>query len=263
MDTQTLVSLGLTESQAKAYIILVRHGAITAPLVATKIHETRSNAYKIRDKLTELGLARRDDAGKKLTYRVENPVALETIAIQKRNAMLEQEKQIRNAMPLLLNYFYTLSEQPGVRFFTGVDGLRELLEDILRVRKDVYVLRSPADSHFFGQEFFVEYRKKRAKLGIKTHLVTADNPFSRISSKSDEASFVARTWLPSDTYTAAVEWDIYGDRIAIISYGQEAIGILIESPQIAESFRQIFLLLQGGRFHAPATKRDKTASSNT
>lgn len=262
MDILSLTSLGLTESQAKAYITLIQHGSITAPALALKIQETRTNAYKILDKLTDLGLAKKDESAKKIIYRAANPVALETLAIKERNEVLAREKQVRNAMPTLLNYFYTFSEQPGVRFFHGEDGLHELLNDILRVRKDVYVLRSPADGPFLGKDFFPSYQAKRAKLGIHTHIFLQDNPYSRAySHQHDERLLIERAWLPSGDYNAAVEWDVYGDKVAIISYGQEAIGVMIESPQIAESFRQIFALLKQANYHAASSKRSNTAVS--
>lgn len=261
MDIQTLESLGLTESQAKAYITLLQHGSMTAPSLADKVHETRTNSYKILDKLAELGLVKKDESGKKLIYRVENPVALETLAITERNKVLAREKQVRNAMPTLLNYFYTFSDQPGVRFFHGESGLRELLNDILRVRKDVYILRSPADVPSLGETYFAEYKSRRAKLGIKTHVVVQENPESRVHSRADGPSLIHRTWLPKNTYDAPVEWDVYGNKVAIISYGEETIGILVESPQIAESFRQVFLLLQHAKIQDSANKRNSTAVS--
>lgn len=261
MDNKTLESIGLTESQSKAYITLVQHGSMTAPALAEKINETRTNSYKILDKLTELGLARKDESAKIIVYRVENPVAIESLAIKERNAVLDREKQIRNAMPTLLNYFYTFSEQPGVRFFHGESGLRELLNDILRVRKDVYILRSPADAPTLGEKYFAGYRARRAKLGIKTHIVVQDNPKSRSHSHTDGPLHITRTWLPKNTYNAPVEWDVYGDKVAIISYAQETIGIMIESPQIANSFRQAFTLFQQAKFQDSASKRNKTAVS--
>jgi hypothetical protein len=39
---------------------------------------------------------------------------------------------------------------------------------------------------------------------------------------------------------------VYGDKLAILSYGHEAIGMIIESPQIAEGFRQLLDLAEEG-----------------
>ena len=243
MDTDTLTSIGLTAPQAKAYIALVQNGPSAPPAIAGMINETRSNTYKILDKLVGLGLARKEDHDKKLRYRIENPAALDALARQARDHALSQEKRVRDAMPSLLNFFYTYSEQPGVRFFQGKEGIRQIFEDMLRTRQDIYLLRSPADVRFFDEQFFERFRKKRAELGITTYALTPQVVSAIHNEEVDKLNKFKRTWLPSEDYTANVEWDVYGNKVAFISYGQEAIGMIIESPQIAESFRQIFNLL--------------------
>lgn len=243
MDTNTLTSIGLTAPQAKAYIALVQNGPSAPPTVASMINETRSNTYKILDKLVDLGLACKEDHDKKLQYRIENPAALDTLARQARDHALAQEKRVRDVMPSLLNFFYTYSEQPGVRFFQGKEGIRQIFEDMLRTRQDIHLLRSPADVRFFDEQFFERFRKKRAQLDITTYALTPQVASAIHNEEVDKLNKFKRTWLSSEDYTANVEWDIYGDKVALISYGQEAIGMIIESPQIAESFRQMFNLL--------------------
>jgi len=243
MDIQTLVGIGFTQPLAKTYIVLIKSGPITPAELSTKIAESRTNTYKLLDKLVDMGVVSKSKVGKKLTYRPENPVALENSIKLKRNQILEREQQVKAAMPTLLSYFYTFSDQPGIRFFQGKDSVKELFNDTLRTGKEIHVLRSPADTPFFDQEFFDTYRKKRAAHGIKTHLYLQDNPNSRASIGMDKAFKVTRTWLPAGSYDIPVEWDVYGDKVAIISYGQEALALLIESPQIADSFRQMLKLL--------------------
>jgi sugar-specific transcriptional regulator TrmB len=246
MNTETLVSIGLTKSQAKAYIALVQNGSLTPPELAKKNNETRTNAYKLLDRLVELELATKSEDTKKLIYRVSNPVALETLAKKNRNQALEQENRIKQSMPTLLNFFYTYSEQPGVRFFQGKEGIKQIFDDMLRTRQNIYLIRSPSDDKFYDIEFFNKFRAQRAKLGITTYALTPKYlpAIDRTKESADEVNKFLRTWLPVDSYTGSVEWDVYGNKVAIISYGEEAIGMIIESPQIAESMRQLFHLLQ-------------------
>lgn len=254
MNVETLMQLGLTKPQAKAYILLIKEGKLSPPVLASKIGESRTNAYKILDKLVEIQLAKKTEENKKFVYRPENPVALENLAREARDHMLQQEKQVKNYLPTLLNYFYTYSEQPGVRFFQGEAGIKEIFNDMLRTRKTIYLLRSPADIKFYNEEFFLKFREKRAKLGIETQALTPNVKSAIHSPELDARNKFMRTWLPKEAYDASVEWNAYGDKVAIISYGQEAIGMIIESPQIAESFRRIFKLMQLGASHHTAAK---------
>lgn len=243
MDVKTLTEIGLTGSQAKAYIFLVQHGSATPPDLATHTDETRSNAYKLLERLEELGLARKDEHAKKALYRIGHPSALEELAKKARETATQQEQRVKDAMPALLNFFYTYSDQPGIRFFQGKNGIRHIFEDMLRTRRTIYLLRSPADVRFYDEEFFAKFRKQRARLGIQTRALTPDIASAVHNDEADKQNNFIRTWLPADAYDANVEWDIYGDKVALISYGEEAIGMIIESPQIAASFRQIFELL--------------------
>lgn len=244
MDTKTLTEIGLTPSQAKVYLILVQYGSISPPDLATKAKETRSNAYKILDRLVELGLATKSEASKKAVYRVANPIALEALAKQQRDSAMEQEKRVKLAMPTLLNFFYTYSEQPGVRFFQGKEGVAQILDDILRTHQDVYLVRSPADNAFYDSEVFENFKKKRAKLGIQTYALTPDTPTANRDTAVDAANLFTRTWLPAGGYEGSADWYMYGNKLAIISYGEEGIGMIIESPLIADSFKQLFVLFQ-------------------
>ena len=52
-----------------------------------------------------------------------------------------------------------------------------------------------------------------------------------------------RTWLQEGDLQEPVEWTVYGNKLSIVSLGSEFIGMIIESPQITASFREILGLL--------------------
>lgn len=242
-----LVSLGLNDAQAKAYLTLTQYGSLTPPELAVKIKESRSNTYKVLDKLAELRLVHKVDAAKKLVYRASNPSSLEALSKKQRDLALAREDQVRQAMPKLLTFFYTYSEQPGVRFFTGSEGIKHIFNDMLRTRQDIYLVRSPADVSFYDEHYFERFRRQRAKLGIKTYAITPDLANANHNPVIDEANLFQRTWIGKEDYTSSVEWNAYGNKLAIISYGEEAIGMIIDSPQIAASFKQLFELTHKSR----------------
>ena len=246
MNIETLEQFGLNKTQAKAYLALIRNGSLTPPALSKITGETRTNAYTVLDKLVEFGLAKKMEQNKKFVYRVENPVALEKLAARHRAEALQREQQVKTAMPSLLNFFYTFSEQPGVRFFQGADGIKEIYNDTLRTRQDIYLLRSPLDKDLMSDEFFQKYKSQRSKLGITTYILSPDVPGATRDPESDKNNLIKRTWLPKDTYTAPVELDIYGNKVALISFGEEAMGTIIESPQVADAMRQLFALAQAG-----------------
>ncbi|MCW1907977.1 MAG: hypothetical protein KIH63_001410 [Candidatus Saccharibacteria bacterium] len=251
MDVATLVSLGLNETQARAYIAQVKHGSVTPPQLASLIGITRTNAYAVLDQLVELGLGRKQEIKKKLVYRPENPVALEQLARKSRQQALERERTVQAALPTLLNYFYTFSEQPGIKFYQGVEGIKEIYNDTLRTNKDIYVVRSPHDQDLMSLDFYIRYKERRAKQGITTHMLNSSTDTSQWNAESDKKFRIDRLPIKPQDYTSKVELSTYGDKTSIISFGEEAIGMIIESPQVAEAMRQLFALAAAGAQAAP------------
>lgn len=247
MDASLLEQIGLNQTQAKAYLALITAGSLTPPQLSDKIQITRTNAYEVLKQLEELTLAVKSGSDTKLAYRPQNPSNLEKLMETRRNQIIEREARLRSFMPQLMTYFYTYSEQPGVRFYQGKPGLIQIYEDMLRTRQDIYLIRSTADDKTLGLDFFNQFRSKRAKLGIRTYALTPDIPQVNHDPAIDQTYNFIRTWFNPQHYTAPVEWDIYGNKVAILSFGPEAIGTIIESPQIAESLRQLFHIIESNQ----------------
>src|SRR6266576_6612446 len=172
MDATLLEQIGLNPTQAKAYLALISQGSLTPPQLSDKNQITRTNAYEVLKQLSELKLATTTGTGVKLTYRPENPANLENLMESRRNQVIVHETRLRSLMPQLMTYFYTYSEQPGVRFYLGKEGIIKVYEDMLRTRQTIYFLRSTADDKFMGIEFYDRFRLERAKLGIETIALT-------------------------------------------------------------------------------------------
>lgn len=246
MNIELLTQIGLTKSQAKAYIALIKFGSLPAPQLAEKIGETRTNSYMVLDRLVDMGLIEKDESGKKLLYRPTNPTALERLIEQKRKDVMSTEKQVRDSMPQLLNYFYTYQHQPGVRFFQGKEGITKMYEDQRRTAQEIYFIRSDADFNVLGKDLYT-HMEQRAKLGIRAHgIEPAEQDNIQYGQENDSRMLRDMTWAPRDAFTAPVNLYVYGNKTALISYGEEVIGTIIESPQIAEAMKQIFALVQSG-----------------
>lgn len=246
MNLETLTAIGLNDTQAKAYIVLVKSGSLTPPQTALLLEIKRTNAYAVLDQLVEYGLATKKELNKKITYWAENPTALERLAKEQRAQALEHERQVQASMPTLLNYFYTFSAQPGVRFFQGIDGIKEIYDDMLRTNKDIYVVRSPYDQDLMTTNFYKSFKEQRAKRKIKTYMINPANSPAFWNASTDATYNIERTAIEPAMYTANAEISAYGDKLSIISFGEEAFGTIIDSPQAAEGFRQLYALAKRG-----------------
>jgi sugar-specific transcriptional regulator TrmB len=246
MDIQLLEDIGLTNVQARTYKTLIEYGTSTAPAIAKRTNESRSNTYKILDRLCELGLASKDNSLTKICYTPSSPAVLEQFIQTQTSQLHGRERKLQAGLPDMLDYFFAHSEQASIRYFQGKTGIQQIFTDMLKTGQTIYLLRSPSDVAFYDEAFFADFRKRRARLGIQTYALTPDVPSAVHDPVIDQQNRFIRTWMPADAYDGSVEWDIYGNKVALISYGQEAMGIIIESPKIADSFKQMFSLLQLG-----------------
>ena len=243
-DTTILRKAGLTESQAKGYLALIGHGTLSPVELAETTGESRTNGYMICEKLASLGLATKKE-GKKALFVPAHPSALEALAEKRRKILVRNEQEVKQGLSPLIDLFYTHTEQPGTRVLQGSDGIKTILQEILEAKHDVYFIRTRADiSTDIPYEYFAKYREKRAELGIHTYALTPKTPRAVESSEHDEELLFHRTWFEPEAYTAPVEIDVYGDKVALISYGETQMATIIQSPPVAEAMRQLILLMR-------------------
>ena len=244
MDITILRKAGLTESQAKGYLALIEHGSLSPIKLATYTGETRTNAYAIADKLVTLGLATKKD-DKPVAYTANHPSSLETLAERRRKVIIANERAVKDNISPLIDMFYAATEMPGTEVFQGIDGIKSVYNDTLKTKSDIYLLRTTADTVDLGESYLNSYRTKRAQLSIHTYALTPDTQLGRqyATDGTDEAMLFHRTFMRDGTYTAPVEIDVYGNKVALIAFGDTQMATVITSPPIAEAMRQLLRLL--------------------
>jgi len=258
MDIQLLEDIGLTKIQAQAYQSLIKNGSQSAPALATLIGESRTNGYKVLDKLCEYGLAVKEQVQGKFKYAATSPAALEQFVKLQAEVVRQKERRLNAELPNLLDYYFAHSERPSIRYFEGKDGIRDIYKDQVTTGKEMYYIRTMADLSFLGFEELHKLRNLYPKFGVERKVIIQDSLPGDIPSnervsveESDKHMLIDRTWIHEQDYTAPVEWASYGNKLSIISYGEEAMGMIIESAPIAEAFRQLFGLLDEGLRRRP------------
>jgi sugar-specific transcriptional regulator TrmB len=241
MDVNNLTEIGLTESQARAYLAIIEAGEISPSELASKINEKRTNGYMVLDKLEQLGLVIKSSNSTKLKYKPTNPLALETLILNKKKQLADVETRMRATLPKLVSYFYNFTEKPGIRLLEGVEGLKEVYTDTLRTKKPITFLRSPVEVDFLGQEFYDKYRLKRAKLGISTEAYTQSisKENDEFRSSDDKQLLINRHLISQNSYSEPVEINVYGDKTALIAFGNQPMGVIIQNDKISNAILKL------------------------
>lgn len=250
MNEEILQQAGLTKAEAAVYVALVKKSPITPPALADLVDESRTNTYKLLDSLEEKNLVSRDETQKKLHYWANNPSIL-LDNLKKRRAEVEaSEKRFQSSLPTMIDEYFHYSNQPAVRYFHGKEGVRKILNDQLADKQDLYMVHATGVIDVFGPDESHLLRNKFPENGIRRHMFYADRQLSYPQDEttvpvdvSDAAMLTTRTWIQDGDLTQPVEWVLYGNKLSITSLGNEVFGMIIESPQIAASFREIYNLL--------------------
>ena len=143
---------------------------------------------------------------------------------------------------------HNVEDRPKIRFYEGVEGLKQVYDDTLTAKHGILACSTYEDMHKVLPNYFPGYYEKRAKKNIFARGIVPDTPLSRERRIRDpqearELAFVSQKDFPIPT-----EIDIYDNKVMIASW-KEKLGVIIESQEIADTLKSIFelALLQAKR----------------
>jgi sugar-specific transcriptional regulator TrmB len=239
-----LSASGLSPTEAYIYeTMLTKKEWLPADLSKTT-KESRTNIYKILDKLTSLALVEKYKKDKKLHYRANNPNRLLQLAYEKKQAFSQHELELEAASQELIKQYIKNNEQPGVRFFVGKDQIKAIYQDQVEENQEILFVLSPKAIDYYGYGEMHNLRMLAVNAKLPRKAIVPDNRKATKNYKeTDRKYLLTRTWLDKSDYTAPLEWGVYGDKTYFIAFGEEALGLIIESKAMADGMKQIFNLI--------------------
>lgn len=249
-----LIATGLSGLQANAYLVLLEHGKISPPRAAKELKITRTNAYKLLDKLAELGLAKREEINKKFFYEPNNPMALSNLVAEQRNIASAREDAVKQVLGNLLARYHAHTEQPNVEVVTGREAVVVAYRTQIQQLQPIYFIRSRSDIPVMGYDTMHEIRMMPASHNIHRYGITPDLTTGVTASKGDTRGKLTRTWVRQEDYEVPVEWSVSGDSLLIILFGSEPHAVTVTNPIIADAFRQLWQLLNALLSSPPYSK---------
>ena len=254
----TLEQLGLTDNQIKIYLALLQTGESTIQEVMAKTKIKRTTIYKSLDNLVARGLVTFQDQGWHRKYFAENPKkAILSIREEKRKVD-EKEKKFFEIMPELVSIYNSMPAKPKIRFYEGIDGLKQATEETLLMPKGSEIVAFTGASFIYKtyDEFWIkDYLARRVKGKIFERCIAENSPESKKHKSNDKEEFRETRLIPKDKFLFKNEINIYGNKVSIVSF-REQMGIIIESQDVADTWRAIFELAWLG-----AEKYDKKKSA--
>ena len=254
MNTEVLIQAGLSELQAKIYLYLIKNGQKKPSEIASGIKENRTTVYSALDKLAKLGIITQKKKGKTAAYTPNHPAVLESLAEKRLRSMARQARNLESSLPSLINYYNEHQNKPGATTFYGKEGVQMIWNKVIATKAPYYFIRSRYDS-LADDEALEKFKLARVEAGIESENITPSEYINDTNKEMKEKYLLTRTLLPPDEYDSPIEIDIFGDNVAFINYDKNGMSMLIESPEIADAMRQVFLFAK--KHVRKTTKQDE------
>lgn len=237
-----LLSLGLSEKEARVYLAVLELGKASANEISKKAGVNRATAYFILKSLMKLGLVSELEEKRAIKFAGESPERIKVLLKRKEEEIKDSENLLEKILPQLRSIYNRLENKPIVRYFDGQEGPRLLREDILKgIKNDEIFSFTNLDliEGIFSDEENKEFREKKLKNKIKTCAIYTSKKEIKINQKGIEAHLIDDKAFKIDS-----DISIYGDTIQIAKvFGKDNFGVItIKDKDIADTVKSLFKL---------------------
>jgi len=227
-----LEKLGFSEKEAKLYLACLEIGTGSVIEISRKANIARGSAYDILEEMLEKGYVSKVHKDKHMVFTAIDPEVL-------KKRFEDKLRDFELALPELKGAFNKQS-RPLVRYFEGLDGVKNVYKDTLTATTEILNYANSCEVRSHWPNYDDEYVKKRIKKQIFLKGISPDDDFGIQVKKDDSNSFRETRLLPKKDFTFTNEINIYDNKVAITSFKNGLIGIIIESQEISDTQRDIF-----------------------
>lgn len=230
-----LKELGLSEHESLIYLSLLKLGSSTASTIAKDTGIKRTTVYALLKNLAEKGFVTLYYRKNKQLYYAEKPQRVAEYYEKK-------VKSFEAFIPTLETLSKKQAQMTGIRFIETVPELKKFYGNIITEykNKQYYAIGDAGAWENLAPEFFIQFRKDRAKANIHTQLLLTNT--SQNVSPEDTKLLREVKFLPKK-YSFKSTIDIYKDKILIISPELSSLAVVIEVPAMTDIFRAMFEML--------------------
>jgi sugar-specific transcriptional regulator TrmB len=235
-----LKNIGLSENEAKVYVAMLELGPAPVTEIAYKAGINRPTAYFQIESLKKFGLVSSMNKGTKQLFQAESPDLLEALLKREEQKIAEKKHELESLLPELKNIFNMGDQKPVVRYFEGKEGLLRMQDILLKSGvKEVLGMSSVDDLQKIFPQHNATYVPRRVQKKIKSRFIytSSEGP---ILKKTDKVMLRESRYIPANKMPFTADLTIFGNSVALAAIKNKPAGIIIEHPEIADSFRSLF-----------------------
>lgn len=228
-------NLGVDEKEAKIYLAALEIGSSPVSAIAAKARMNRVTTYGILEKLIRNGMMNFMIKQKVKYFHATDPELL----------LKEYQKSVRDFKKVLpdLKRLYGETPHPKVYYFEGVDGIKTIYQDTLTAKTEILNFCNSKAIREFWPEYDGSYVAERVERGIYLRGIAPDDEYGKKVHAEDPKMHREIRLIPAKSYNFNNDVNIYDNKVAIISFKYEPIGMIIENEEIANTQRTIFQMV--------------------
>jgi len=238
-----LQDIGLTESEIKVYLALLKLGQTTAGKIVDEAKVTRSKIYDILERLKNKALISYITKESTKYFSATNPNNILTYLEEKEKKIQEEKNSIKKILPELLNQQKLFQKDKVAEVFIGINGMKNafnVLVEEFEEKEPYYAFGAGKGENVEQiQIFFSQLHLKRKEKKIKSFIIFNESSRS-LFEEQEKSKFVEVRYIKQSTPTAI---NVYKDYTIMAILTKEPVTLLIKNKETADSFREYFKLM--------------------
>jgi len=240
MDTRILEDVGLTRSEREIYLALLKTGQTPSGKLTKEVDMHRSRVYESLNRLMEKGLVSYVIKNGVKHFSAATPERLLAYVEDQETLLGEKKKELAQFIPELKKLIDPLKPEAEAHVLSGPEGFKTMRRDVLKVKKDIYMIGAKGKEYEALHYFFPQFEKLRVQHKIFWHILF-DSEAPEWDSPTKKLVAIRR--LPK-TYSTPTAINIYGDRtVSVLWKGKYPLCFMIINKDVADSYRKWFRLL--------------------
>jgi sugar-specific transcriptional regulator TrmB len=242
MNEKLLEAIGLTRGEIKVYLTLLKIGETTTGKIIEKARISSGKIYEILDKLIHKGLASYIIKNKTKYFSASSPNRILDFIEQKEKNIQQNKLQIEKELPSLLSLQKQMKKSHETRLYKGFKGYRTAIYEALydlKSNDEVLAMGIMTTKDEKYNILWKQWHQERIKKKIHCKMLFSDKKTDYFKHYT-KMKFTKIKILPGVTPATL---DVIGNKALIFTHGREPSVLVIENPEVAQSFRTFFTSL--------------------
>lgn len=228
-----LINIGFDPKEIQIYLALLELGEGSILEISKRSKVNRASIYYIIEGMKQKGYVSHLKKNSGYVYMPTDPASLLS---RQKSRIQDFEKTV----PELNRLMSQNEKHTFVRFFEGIAGVKILYADTLSAKTEILSYANSREIRDHWIDYDAEYVAKRIAKKIKLRGIAADDEYGRQVQNGVKKSYRETRLINSKKLKFRDEINIYDDKIAMASFGDDVFGVIIESKALTETQRSIF-----------------------